>query len=62
MSLGAECKVGLKSRGGYHVLPKAMVCHCQGKTFEWDLALILMFIFLANSLSEKAIERLGRYG
>lgn len=47
-----------KCRGGYHFPSKAMVCHTRGKTFEWDLALVLMSIFLTNSLSEKAIERL----
>lgn len=26
---------------------------------DWDLVLVLMFVFLTNFLSEKAIERLG---
>lgn len=48
-----------KSRGGFRSLSKAMVYHHQGKTIDWDLVLVLMFVFLTNFLSEKAIERLG---
>lgn len=60
MSLGGECVCGVdpKGRGGHHSLPKAMVCHHQGKTIGWDLALVLMYIFLTNSLTEKISERL----
>lgn len=47
-----------KGRGDHHSLPKATVCHHQGKTIGWDLAPVLMFVFLTNSLTEKAIERL----
>lgn len=33
-------RLGLKVRGGCHFLSKAVICHHQGKTFEWDLALV----------------------